>query len=186
MCCEAASRFVTCSSVAPRLPSRRFGGAPHGTSVTISKFTVVPVKRNLRFCFQFRCLILASLLPLCRPWICVGESAMHTNEIICCDWGLDVAAAESNLPFLRGEKKGTCVYFSEALVIHSWHTNPSYPFPQTLNLFRTQAPESGVPYDNVPQSDWIWYEDCYMCWKVVFTVASNTTDLFRCRSSEME
>lgn len=80
---------------------------------------------------------------------------MHTNEIICCDWGLDVAAAESNLQFLGGEK-GTCV-FSEALVIHSWPQIPP-TLAQTLNLFRTQAPESGVLYDNVPQSDWIGYD----------------------------
>ena len=187
MCCEAASRFV-------KLPQRdSHHRALAGTSVP---FPIHGCFYNAVFsdfclvCFQFSLPNLSLPLPLCRPtrpWIWVRESAMHTNEIICCDWGLDVAAAESNLQFLGGEKKAhVCVVFPKALVYSFMTTNSSVPFPQTLNLFCTQAPESGVPYDNVPQSDWIWYEDCYVWWKVLFIVASNTTDLFCCCSSEME
>lgn len=50
---------------------------------------------------------------------------MHTNEIICCDWGLDVAAAESNLQFLGGEKKArVCEVFPKPSFIHSWPQIP--------------------------------------------------------------
>ncbi len=66
---------------------------------------------------------------------------MHGNKITCCDRGLDVAALESNLQFLGGEK-GTCV-FPEARIIHSWSQIPP-ALPQMLNLFHIQAPESGV------------------------------------------
>lgn len=140
----------------------------------------------LRFClvrFQFCCLIFASLslcTALLHLWIWVGESTMHTNEIICCDWVLDIAAAESNLQFLKGEK-GVCLFPRSSLVIHD------HKFLLTVrkcSIYFVHEHENQVFCMAMYLR--VWFSDFYMWWKVLFIVASNTTDLFCCCSTEME
>lgn len=107
---------------------------------------------------------------------------MHADEIICCDWGLYVAAAESNLQFLWGEK-GTCVFLRPSLFIHDhksllpFHKRSIYFVHKHQNqVFHMTMYLRAIGYDM----------KIAICGEKLFIVASNTTDLFCCRSSEME
>lgn len=55
---------------------------------------------------------------------------MCTDEIICYDWGLDVAAAESNLQFLVGEG-GTCVCVCFVFFLKVPPPHNNHPYPST-------------------------------------------------------
>lgn len=134
----------------------------------------------LRFClvhFQFRYLILASLSLLCcptRPWIWVDESAMHTNEIICCDWGLDVAAVESNLQFLGGIK-GTCV-FPGAFVVHSWpQIPPTLPTNAQFILYTSTRIRCSIWLCTSEWLDMIWRLLCVVKSSVYCSVIQLTS-----------
>lgn len=65
------------------------------------------------------------------------------NKIICCDWGLDVAVAESNLEILMGVK-GVYVFPKPSLFIHD-------------HKFLPPSHKRSIYF--VHQSDWLWYDD---------------------------